>query len=105
MVSTPSFFDLTAHDVNFRAVSACMGQLNFIPDLMQNFRKQFRDAEWRCQDDVAMDAATRSMSTPVGQVENPILNAFDSEYFLGPGKNFFFFYDSLYRINMVIIYA
>jgi hypothetical protein len=69
-----------------------MGQLNFIPDVTQNFRKQFRDAAWRCQDDVAMDAATRSMSTPVGQVENPILNAFDSEYFLGPGK---IFYDSL----------
>ncbi len=49
-----------------------------------------------------MDAATRSMSTPVGQVENLILNAFDSEYFLGPGK---IFCDSLYRINMVIIYA
>jgi hypothetical protein len=48
-----------------------------------------------------MDAATRSMSTPEGQVENPILNAFDSEYFLGPGK---MFYDSLYRINLVIIY-
>ena len=101
MVSTLSFFDLIAHDVNFRAVSACMGQLNFVPDVTQNFRKQFRDAAWRCQDDVAMDAATRSMSTPEGQVENPILNAFDSEYFLGPGK---MFYDSLYRINLVIIY-
>ncbi len=36
-----------------------------------------------------MDAATRSTSTPLGQVENPILNAFDSEYFLGPGKKGF----------------
>ena len=98
MVSTLSFLDLIAHDVNFRAVSACMGQLHFVPDVTQNFRKQFRDAAWRCQDDVAMDAATRSMSTPVGQVENPILNAFDSEYFLGPGK---IFYYSLYRMNLV----
>jgi hypothetical protein len=37
-VSTPSFFDLTAHDVNFRADSAGMGQVNFIPDVVQNFR-------------------------------------------------------------------
>jgi hypothetical protein len=87
MVSTLSFFDLIAHDVNFRAISACIGQLNFVPDVTQNFLKQFRDAAWRCQDDVAMDAATRSTSTPLGQVENPILNAFDSEYFLGPGKD------------------
>jgi hypothetical protein len=42
-----------------------------------------------------MDAATRSMSTPVGQVENPILNAFDSEYFLGPGKKYFFYLCSM----------
>ncbi len=36
-----------------------------------------------------MDAATRSTSTLLGQVENPILNAFVSEYFLGPGKRRF----------------
>jgi hypothetical protein len=98
MVSTLSFFDLIAHDVNFRAVSACMGQLNFVPDVTQNFRKQFRDAAWRCQDDVAMDAATRSTSTPLGQVENPILNTFDSEYFWDLAK---MFYDAHYHMNAV----
>jgi hypothetical protein len=37
---------------------------------------------WRSQDDVAMDAATRSTSTPLGQVVNPSFSAFVSVYFL-----------------------
>ncbi len=36
-----------------------------------------------------MDAATRSTSTPLGQVVSPILNAFVSEYFLWPDKQFY----------------
>ncbi len=41
---------------------------------------------WRSQDDVAMDAATRLTSTPLGQVANPSFSAFFSEYFLRPDK-------------------
>jgi hypothetical protein len=41
---------------------------------------------WRSQDDVAMDAATRLTSTPLGQVANPSFNVFFSEYFLRPDK-------------------
>ncbi len=46
-----------------------------------------------------MDAATRSTSTPAGQVENPILNAFDSEYFLGPGKKYLYALDVFIEIR------
>ncbi len=41
---------------------------------------------WRSQDDVAMDAATRLTSTPLGQVANPSFIAFFSEYFLMPDE-------------------
>jgi hypothetical protein len=67
------FFDFNAHDVKLRTVSDAIGRINLIPLLTQNFFKQLIEAEWRCHEAAAMDAAMRSPSTPRGQVDTPAL--------------------------------
>jgi hypothetical protein len=76
------FFYFRAHDVKLRTTSDSIGQLNLVPLVTQNFLKQFNEAEWRCHEAAAMEAAMRSPSTPRGQVEMPALYALPTEYFL-----------------------